>query len=138
MKKTVSLFAALALASTGTASAAELVLEIEGYKSEAGRLMAAVFDNEAAYESGEGAYLALQHSPVVEGHRISFGNLPEGEYAVKVFHDENGNGELDTNGLGMPKEHYGFSGNRGLMGPPRFDQAKVHVKEAVTVNINLR
>ena len=33
--------------------------------------------------------------------------LPEGEYAISLFHDENENKELDTNFIGIPKEAFG-------------------------------
>ena len=53
---------------------------------------------------------------------FSFSNLPPGAYAVAVYHDENGNGRLDTNLLGLPTERYGFSNNarRILFFPPSF------------------
>ena len=55
----------------------------------------------------------------------TFKDVPWGEYAVKLFHDANNNGKLDTNFLGMPKEDYGFSNNvRGRFGPPAYDKAK--------------
>lgn len=38
-------------------------------------------------------------------------DLPPGKYAVAIVHDENGNGKLDTNFLGIPKEGYGASNN---------------------------
>jgi len=48
-----------------------------------------------------------------------------GQYAIKVFHDENANGELDINFLGIPKESYGFSNHaRGRFGPPPFAEAR--------------
>ncbi len=51
-------------------------------------------------------------------------NIPYGLYTIKVFHDENANGKLDTNVLGMPVERYGFSNQaRGQFGPPPFAKA---------------
>ncbi len=51
-------------------------------------------------------------------------NLPPGHYAVSAYHDENSNGELDTNLFGLPVEAYGFSGStRGSFGPPDFSTA---------------
>ena len=67
-------------------------------------------------------------------------DLPEGEYAISLFHDENGNKELDTNFIGIPKEAFGFSNNAlGLMGPPSFKSAKLQVLKADNkVNIELK
>jgi len=42
---------------------------------------------------------------------IKFDQVSPGVYAIAVFFDENGNGELDKNFLGIPKEVYGFSNN---------------------------
>ena len=45
-------------------------------------------------------------------------------YAVAAFQDENGDGILNSNVVGMPTENYGFSNDaRGLFGPPDFDDA---------------
>jgi uncharacterized protein (DUF2141 family) len=43
---------------------------------------------------------------------IPFENIPPGTYAVAIFLDENGNGKIDTNMFGIPKEKYGFSNNK--------------------------
>jgi uncharacterized protein (DUF2141 family) len=54
-----------------------------------------------------------------------FGKIHEGTYGVSAFHDQNENGKLDTNFLGMPIEDYCASNNaRGVLGPPSFDDAK--------------
>ena len=47
-----------------------------------------------------------------------------GTYAVSVVHDENSNGKLDTNFIGMPREGVGASNDaKGHMGPPKFSAA---------------
>ncbi len=52
-------------------------------------------------------------------------NIPYGEYAIKTFHDEDGDGDMDTNFMGLPKERFGFSNNvKGMFGQPGFDKAK--------------
>lgn len=57
--------------------------------------------------------------------RCSFTELPAGTYAVAVLHDENGNGTLDTNFLGIPKEGVGVTMNpKPRMRAPRWDEAK--------------
>jgi uncharacterized protein (DUF2141 family) len=56
--------------------------------------------------------------------RCDFADIPPGTYALAVIHDENMNGKLDTNLLGIPREGYGFSNNaRVLLGPPSFSDA---------------
>ena len=44
--------------------------------------------------------------------------------SIAVIHDENMNGKLDTNWLGIPTEGYGFSNNASvLLGTPSFSAA---------------
>lgn len=69
----------------------------------------------------------------------TFEELPFGEYAIKLFHDENMDGELDTNFLGIPTEDYGFSNNvRGTFGPADYDDAKFLFEQTeMTMNISV-
>ncbi len=56
--------------------------------------------------------------------RCDFEDIPPGTYAIAVIHDENMNGKLDTNWLGIPTEGYGFSNDvKALLGPPSFSAA---------------
>jgi uncharacterized protein (DUF2141 family) len=56
--------------------------------------------------------------------RCDFEDILPGTYALAVFHDENMNGQLDTNHLGIPTEGYGFSNDvKGVFGAPAFSAA---------------
>lgn len=56
--------------------------------------------------------------------RCDFEDIPPGTYAMAVIHDENMDGKLDTNWLGIPTEGYGFSNDaRGPLGAPPFSAA---------------
>ena len=58
-------------------------------------------------------------------------NLDPGQYAIILFHDENGNGKLDKNALGVPTEPYGFSNNvQGFLGPPAFRSAVMQITDS--------
>src|SRR5688572_10781370 len=49
---------------------------------------------------------------------IILDNLKDGKYAIRYIHDENANGKLDTNWMGIPVEGYGFSNDAyGTFGP---------------------
>ncbi|MFD0965034.1 DUF2141 domain-containing protein [Pseudofulvibacter geojedonensis] len=58
---------------------------------------------------------------------ITFNNIPEGEYAIMVLHDENLNNRMDFELNGMPKEAYGISNNPMSYGPPQFEEGKFTV-----------
>ncbi len=65
---------------------------------------------------------------------VVFENIPEGTYAISLYHDENNNQKLDSNFLGIPKEDYGCSNNaKGFMGPPKWEDAKFEVKNSSIV-----
>jgi uncharacterized protein (DUF2141 family) len=56
--------------------------------------------------------------------RCDFEDIPPGTYALAVIHDENVNGKLDVNALGIPKEGYGFSNDvKAWFGAPSFETA---------------
>ena len=65
------------------------------------------------------------NSPISHAHAVcEFPGLNTGTYAISVFHDENSNGKLDTNFMGIPREGVGASNNaKGHFGPPKFDAA---------------
>ncbi len=54
-------------------------------------------------------------------------NVPFGYYAVASSHDQNGNGKMDYNIIGIPKEPFGFSNGAkaSITGAPSFDEAKI-------------
>lgn len=65
--------------------------------------------------------------------------LAPGKYAVSLFQDLDGDGELDTNFIGYPKEPFGFSAPMGTFGPPKFEEAAVEVSaqsSRVVVSLN--
>jgi len=58
--------------------------------------------------------------------RCDFEDIVPGTYAFAVIHDENMNGKLDTNSLGVPKEGYGFSNDaKTSLGAPSFSAASL-------------
>lgn len=102
-----------------------------------GTVMIALFDSEAAYAGGSpAAQVAIPASgPVV----ATFEDLPAGDYAVRAFHDVNGDGEMNTNPFGMPTEPFAFSNNAvGNMGPARWDRARFAVSGETAQTISIR
>jgi uncharacterized protein (DUF2141 family) len=63
-----------------------------------------------------------------------------GRYAIKLFHDVNGDGKMETNMLGIPTEPVGFSNDAPIrLGPPRFADAGFDVGAggaAQTITLN--
>ena len=56
--------------------------------------------------------------------RCDFEDIPPGTYALNVIHDENMDGKLAANWVGIPTEGYGFSNDvKALMSAPSFEAA---------------
>ncbi|GAB3924777.1 DUF2141 domain-containing protein [Larkinella terrae] len=66
-------------------------------------------------------------------------DVKPGDYAVALFHDVNGNGKLDKNLFGIPKEPYGFSNNyRPRVSGPVFADCRVRLGASEkTISIKL-
>ena len=68
---------------------------------------------------------------------IEIADLPAGDYAVMLFHDENGNYQLDMDETGIPIEGVGFSEVVLFIGMPEFDECKFTVTEDLSITIKL-
>ena len=123
---------------TGTAIAGELSVTIRGIESNAGQLMIAVVDSEAAFNGEGAAVLSLLIAPKPGELTFSTDALPDGAYGIRVMHDENGNGDMDSNLVGMPTEAWGFSNNAmGNFGPPGWSDIRFEVAGSTAVAIDL-
>ncbi len=128
MKRLFSKTAVLAVlacaAAPATGAAQEPIpvrVEIAGVEARTGYIRAALY-SDGGWEQrpvhtvtvavGEGA-------PVLELQAPG-----EGRYAIRLFHDVDGDGELDSNLMGFPTEPYGTSNDAPpRFGPPAFDDA---------------
>ena len=138
--KIAALAAALVL-SAGPALAQDATVDIS-FTFEVGQptgaIMVALFDSEAAY-GAEGPPVRVARIEV-SGATASaaFEGLPAGDYAMRSFHDVDGDGEMDTNPFGMPTEPFGFSNNAvGNMGPASWDRARFTASGEVAQTIDL-
>jgi len=117
---------------------ATLEVNVTNLKNDQGKVLIALFDSEAAYRTEDRIFKAARIEIINGEANYRFEDLPAGEYAIKVFHDENGNDEIDTNFVGIPKEGYGFSNNaKGTMGPPSFEKASFRIYDSATQSIRI-
>ena len=116
----------------------QLTVTINNIKPVEGELYIAIYNQEDAYMDIDQAAFREIIPVRTETESVIFANVPEGEYAVAVFQDLNGNGELDTKGMGLPKEPFGFSNDaRGKMGPPKYEKAKFSFSGDMKISIKL-
>ncbi|MFM9926341.1 DUF2141 domain-containing protein [Variovorax sp. H27-G14] len=119
------------------ALAADLSLSVADGPAAQATLYVALYSDAAGYAASNA--LASQTTPMQEGKaRLVFAGLPPGRYALRAFADENGNGKLDTNLMGMPTERYGFSNDaKGNRAPPDFEAAAFSVDADLQTVIHL-
>ncbi len=106
---------------------ANFTVKISGVKKLSGSVRIAIFDNKENWlkKPVHTAVLPAGQNNIVEYTNT---NVSYGEYAIAVYHDVNGNGEMDRNFIGLPKEPYGFSNNaRGSFGPAKWKKAKISI-----------
>ena len=126
----------LSICSLGFAQNPNLTINVSGLKNNTGTLTAELYSSKEKflktfYKKGSTAIKSNTAS-------FTFSDIPKGEYTVMVYHDENNNGKLDKNFIGMPKEPVACSNNaKGFMGPPKYDDAKFTVSVDTKLNIKM-
>ena len=117
-------FAAALVLAAGPASAARIIVTIDGLKTAQGNVFVGLYASPAKFLQGNQADAQRRVRASTGPVTVAFDNLPPGTYAVGAFHDENANDHLDTNFLGLPVEGYALSnGVRAVMSKPTFQQA---------------
>jgi len=108
---------------------ASLEVTVTNIREVKGSIRASVFNDKSNFLKKE--YQGRVAKVSGDSMTILFDNLPAGDYALSVIHDENENGELDSNFMGIPKEGFGFGNNAlGRFGPPDFEKTLVKVTNA--------
>ena len=129
------LFLLMLLAASTLSAQNKLTIVVEGIENVKGRLMAGLYDRENFRKQPIQGHMVKVEAETVT---IVFENIPSGEYAVSLYHDENGNGKLDTGLFGIPTEKYGFSNNaKGQYGPPSYEDCKFKVDGDLKINIQV-
>lgn len=113
-----------------------ITINFSGMKSDKGDLYVALYNKE-----GDFLKKSFKGSIVKVNNKIAtavFENIPQGEYAISSFHDENDNKKMDTRIFGIPKEPIGMSNDaKGFMGPPKYKDAKFLVDKNVVLSIKV-
>ena len=126
-------------ASQNAAQSASLTVTFTGIKSPTGAVMVGVYDSQAGYDGGKAV---RQVMITVDGDSATqtLEGLPPGTYAIKAFHDVDGDGKMGANPFGIPTEPYAFSNDaHGSMGPAKWPAAAFEVKageNAQTITID--
>ena len=123
----------------GTGRSADLSVEVAGIEDTRGRISIGVFGSAEGFPKPGSEVTGARVAPSVPSVLHRFQGLSAGRYAVAVFHDRDGDGELDTGLVGFPTEPYGFSAGAqaSMLGPPGFDAAAFDLRTDTRVRIEL-
>ncbi len=149
MRLAFALFAFAGFVAPLGAEAATLTLRIAGVNSDSGVIRLCVF-SEIASKAGAypdcqaGSPVKSANARIADGQAsVSFKDLPDGAYAVSLFHDADGDGKISMKSVfgvstAIPREGIGISNNPTLYGKPSFTEARFEVAGPTSITISMK
>lgn len=115
----------------------DLKINVTNIADRNGGIIVKLYNKKKGFPKYKAMYKSLYTKISDTSELVTFCDIPEGEYAVLLYHDQNGNRKVDTNIIGIPKEPHGISRNIKLYGPPKFDKCKIRVASDTTLSIKI-
>lgn len=114
-----------------------LRVEVVGAKPSSGQVVLSLFDSQNRHLKNP--LVSLSQNVDANGNAaFQLSGLDDALYSVSVFYDEDLDGKLNTNFIGIPTELVGFSNNaKGRFGPPTFEQTKIRSSSGIPIKIRL-
>ena len=117
----------------------KLSIHISGISKIKGSLFIAIFRATDVFPVFGKQFKGIVKEVEGKSQNYTFDDLPEGEYALAIYQDENKNKILDKNILGIPTEIYGFSNNsRRTFSAPSFQEAKFKLNKDLQQTVFLK
>ncbi|MFN9846920.1 MAG: DUF2141 domain-containing protein [Alphaproteobacteria bacterium] len=108
---------------------ASLDVTFAGLKATQGAIMFTLVNSEEAYNDKAKPVAAVMLPVAAATATRTFRGLAPGRYAIKAFHDLNGDGKMNANPFGIPTEPFAFSNNAAAnMSPAKWEAASFEVK----------
>jgi uncharacterized protein (DUF2141 family) len=128
--------------SKAQAPTGKIIVQVNGFENNNGKARLLIFSSKekTSFPKEKDKAYGKFIVPIIDNKVLfTFENLPFGDYAISVHHDEDNNGKVNSNFLGIPNEGLGASNDaKGFMGPPNFEKAKLKLnKEQITIIINM-
>lgn len=132
-----TLFSIALITSAKATSDDKLKIKVHGLRNNKGRIIIMIDNNEKAFKTPteKDAYGIIVLEPQNKKVIITVDPVIPSNYAITVIHDENHNGKLDTNFLGIPTEGIGFSTPVSLSEEIKFNDIAVSKKKKELVII---
>ncbi len=119
---------------------AKLTVVVDSLSSKQGEVCMRIYAKEQGFpQSATGVVQSGCTKITGRAATKEFYGLKYGTYAVALFHDEDGNGKLNTNFLGIPREGFGISNNPTVkLSAPKFKSASFSLKGNATIKISMK
>ncbi len=140
MKTLVTKICLLLLLPAVSINAQNLEVTITGIRNTKGQMGIGVFRDNESFKK-EQAYRELQFAKkdISSGEMKVRFDLPPGTYGIALVDDENSDGVMEYNFLGVPKEGFGFSDYYHTgMKKPKFDSFKFTLDKGQKKSIKIR
>ena len=112
-------------------------VSMSGFDSNDGTAMIALYNSEENFLEKRfmGEISKIENNKAM----VTFSDVPEGVYAISIFHDEDDNGKLNMIMGFYPSEATGTSNNApAKFGPPKWEDAKFEVKNGQHINQQIK
>jgi uncharacterized protein (DUF2141 family) len=115
-------------------------VKADGFRNNKGQCCACLFNKSDGFPEDDSKAIKCINTKISNKSSVfNFNNLPDGNYAIAIIHDENMNQKFDKNFLGIPKEGYGISNNKlSKLSKPKFEEATFQVNGNKTITINIK
>ena len=100
-----------------------ITVSIDAIESTGGDIRVALYSTAPGFDANE-PIRSVSEPATGPAVTVSFEDVPDGDYAVMLYHDVNGNETLDRNLLGIPREPWAGSLNRSVFGAPDWDDVR--------------
>jgi uncharacterized protein (DUF2141 family) len=114
------------------------VFVVRGLRNDRGVVGGGIYADRSVW-TRDGGQVAVCHAPIRSGVARCVIHAPgPGTYAFAYLHDEDEDGHMDTDALGLPQEGYGFGNDaHGTLGPPSFESASYVLGAGATLEDSL-
>jgi uncharacterized protein (DUF2141 family) len=117
-----------------SAQNANLTVAVSGLKNNTGMVKVGLYNSEGTFLKT--IYKSITSEIKNNSATVTFVGIPKGEYGISTYQDENSNGILDKNMIGIPSEDFACSNNaKGFMGPPAYEDAKFNINKDLKIDI---
>ena len=113
-------------------------VKVEQVPSSYGNINVALYNTDSSFLNTESAFYSMSVNATEGTTTLVMSDIPEGTYAIALYHDEDADNELKTNWLGIPKEKVAFSkAKMKTFGPPKYKECSFEVAKDVQLKISL-